>query len=109
MSTASDKTATLTRQDLIKRLTLETGNATIARSLVNSFFAHAEKILLEKGQLKMHNFGTFETTQKRARVGRNPRSGEELEITARKVVRFRPSNKLRDLVRSAGIDPTADE
>lgn len=99
MSNNPDKRLTLTRHNLVEKLRQELGNATLARDLVNSFFAEAESSLLTDGRLKLHNFGTFETNSKAERLGRNPLSGEEMKITARRVIKFRPSNKLRDAVR----------
>ena len=55
------------------------------------------KVALEKGEsVKIAGFGKFEVKQKRSRRGRNPQTGEEIEITARKVLKFRPSQILRD-------------
>ena len=102
------KSATLTRKDLVKKLTLEFGSATLAKDFVTEFFAEAERLLVEEGKLKLHNFGTFETANKKTRVGRNPLSGQEMQISARKVVRFRPSSKLRDAVRHAETTDSKD-
>ncbi|MBF0423240.1 MAG: integration host factor subunit alpha [Magnetococcales bacterium] len=54
---------------------------------------------LEQGEtVKLPGFGNFVVRKKRARVGRNPKSGEEVEISARKVVSFKPSAMLKDRV-----------
>ena len=55
---------------------------------------------LERGEeVKLPGFGNFSVREKKARVGRNPKTGEEMEITARKVLGFKPSQKLRERVR----------
>jgi integration host factor subunit alpha len=55
---------------------------------------------LEKGEeVKLPGFGNFSVREKKARVGRNPKTGEEMEITARRVLSFKPSQKLRERVR----------
>lgn len=54
------------------------------------------KVELEKGEnIKLPGFGNFVIRSKRARIGRNPKTGEEMEITARKVLTFKPSTILR--------------
>jgi integration host factor subunit alpha len=54
---------------------------------------------LEQGQaVKLPGFGNFTIRSKNARVGRNPKTGEEMTITARKVLTFKPSTILRDRV-----------
>lgn len=54
---------------------------------------------LEHGQdIKLPGFGNFMVRQKRQRIGRNPKTGEAIPITARKVISFKPSQILRDRV-----------
>ncbi len=58
---------------------------------------------LENGNtVKLPRFGNFSVRSKRSRTGRNPKTGEEMEITARKVVTFKPSTILRDRVQKKG-------
>lgn len=102
MSGGGGRGRTLTRRDLADRLRGEFGTSTLARELVNTFFDEVERALVEEGRVKLHNFGTFETIDKRERIGRNPHSGEPMKISARRVVRFKPSGKLCDEVRLAG-------
>jgi integration host factor subunit alpha len=60
------------------------------------------KVELEKGEsIKLPGFGNFVVRSKRARVGRNPKTGEEMEITARQVLTFKPSTILRNRVQSS--------
>jgi integration host factor subunit alpha len=59
------------------------------------------KVELEKGEsIKLPGFGNFVVRSKRSRVGRNPKTGEEMEITARQVLTFKPSTILRNRVQS---------
>ncbi len=59
------------------------------------------KVELEKGEsIKLPGFGNFVVRSKRARVGRNPKTGEEMEITARQVLTFKPSTILRNRVQN---------
>ena len=57
--------------------------------------------IVEHGQMKITAFGTFHVRQKKARVGRNPKTGQEVTITPRKSLSFRPSPLLREKVSSA--------
>ena len=91
---------TLTRKELIENLRREVGSYTAAKQAVTTYFEEVERALVEEGMVKLQNFGRFETSHKRERVGRNPRNGEEKVISARTVVKFRPCNKLRNAVRT---------
>jgi integration host factor subunit alpha len=62
------------------------------------------KQTLERGEnLKISGFGSFTVRQKKSRLGRNPQTGQAMEITARKVVTFKPSQVLRDAL-NGGIE-----
>ncbi|MAB22520.1 MAG: integration host factor subunit alpha, partial [Idiomarina sp.] len=66
-----------------------------AKVLVEDFFEEI-RVALEKGeQVKLSGFGNFELRTKNQRPGRNPKTGEEIPITARRVVTFRPGQKLK--------------
>lgn len=61
------------------------------------------KQTLERGEnLKISGFGSFTVRQKKSRLGRNPQTGQAMEITARKVVTFKPSQVLRDALNNEG-------
>lgn len=66
---------------------------------VDACFEEIKKMLGRGDSVKIPNFGVFTVRSKHARIGRNPKSGEEIEVTARKVVTFRPSQKLKERVR----------
>lgn len=66
-----------------------------AKEMVDLFFEEI-RIALEKGeQVKLSGFGNFDLRSKNQRPGRNPKTGEEIPISARRVVTFRPGQKLR--------------
>ena len=67
-------------------------------SLVDSVFAEILSSLIVGNDVKISSFGTFIVRQKKERVGRNPKTGEEVPITARSVVTFRASNVLKSKV-----------
>ncbi len=69
-------------------------------SLVDSVFGEILKSLISGDDVKISSFGTFVVRQKKERIGRNPKTGEEVPITARSVVTFRASNVLKSKVNS---------
>jgi len=96
---------TLTKAELADLLFDKVGlNKREAKDLVDTFFEEI-RIALEKGDsVKLSGFGNFQLREKPQRPGRNPKTGEEIPISARRVVTFHASQKLKSLVeqRSAG-------
>ena len=74
----------------------------LCNDLVLSFFDTIKQSLIEGDTVKIQKFATFNLRSKKARPGRNPKTGEEVEVSARRVVTFKPSRKLRNLVDSRG-------
>ena len=69
-----------------------------AKDMVELFFEEI-RVALERGeQVKLSGFGNFDLREKKQRPGRNPKTGEEIPITARRVVTFRPGQKLKSRV-----------
>jgi|TARA_Y100000992_G_scaffold297326_1_gene260776 integration host factor subunit alpha len=69
-------------------------------TLVDSVFGEILKSLIQGDDVKISSFGTFVVRQKKERIGRNPKTGQEVPITARSVVTFRASNVLKTRVNS---------
>jgi len=67
-------------------------------ALVDSVFNEILKSLIDGDDVKISSFGTFIVRNKKERIGRNPKTGEEVPITARSVVTFRASNVLKSKV-----------
>ncbi len=67
-------------------------------TLVDLVFNEISKSLIYGGDVKISSFGTFIVKSKNERIGRNPKTGEEVPISARQVVTFRPSNVLKSEV-----------
>jgi len=86
----------LTKATMADRLFEELGlNKREAKEMVDLFFEEI-RACLEKGeQVKLSGFGNFDLRSKNERPGRNPKTGEEIPICARRVVTFRPGQKLR--------------
>ncbi len=86
----------LTKADMAERLFDELGlNKREAKEMVEMFFETIRNALEEGSQVKLSGFGNFDLRQKKERPGRNPKTGEEIPISARRVVTFRPGQKLK--------------
>jgi len=91
----------LTKFDIIKNLNDEIGlNKREAKELVDSFFGNIKKLLSQGQEVKLSGFGNFQLKNKSSRPGRNPRTGEDVEITARRVVTFKSGQKLKKSVKT---------
>ena len=86
----------LTKAEMAERLFDEMGlNKREAKELVDQFFEEVRQSLESNEQVKLSGFGNFDLRNKRERPGRNPKTGEEIPIQARRVVTFRPGQKLK--------------
>ncbi len=89
----------LTKAHIAEKLFEELGlNKREARELVDCFFEEIRDSLASGRQVKLSGFGNFDLRDKNQRPGRNPKTGEEIPITARRVVTFRPGQKLKTRV-----------
>jgi integration host factor subunit alpha len=86
----------LTKAEMAEHLFEELGlNKREAKDMVEMFFEEI-RLSLENGrQVKLSGFGNFDLREKKQRPGRNPKTGEEIPISARRVVTFRPGQKLK--------------
>lgn len=90
---------TLTRMDLSEAVFSEVGlSRNESSQLVESVLEHLSDALVRGEQVKISSFGTFSVRGKSARIGRNPKTGEEVPINPRRVLTFRPSHLMKDRV-----------
>lgn len=90
---------TLTRMDLCEAVHREVGlSRNESAQLVESVLGHMSDALTRGETVKISSFGTFSVRSKAARIGRNPKTGEEVPIHPRRVLSFRPSHLMRDKV-----------
>lgn len=90
---------TLTRMDLSEAVFREVGlSRNDSAALVESVLSHMSDALVAGETVKISSFGTFSVRDKAARVGRNPKTGEEAPIPARRVLSFRPSHLMKERV-----------
>ena len=89
----------LTKADLAEMLFDQLGlNKREAKEIVEMFYSEISSALESNDQVKISGFGNFELRDKNSRPGRNPKTGEEIPISARRVVTFKPGQKLKTRV-----------
>ncbi len=86
----------LTKAEIAEHLFEKVGlNKADSKGLVEDFFEKIRETLESGQQVKLSGFGNFELREKKSRPGRNPKTGEDILISARRVVTFRPGQKLK--------------
>ena len=97
---------TLTKSDIVEDLNNEIGlNKREAKELVDMLFNDIKDLLSEGHEVKLSGFGNFQLRDKSPRPGRNPRTGEDVEISARRVVTFKSGQKLKESVKTLTNEP----
>jgi len=100
---------TLTRSDLAEKVYNSVGlSRNESAALVEKVLDEVTGALLREEQVKLSSFGTFLVRAKGGRVGRNPKTGQEVPIAPRKVLLFRPSHVLKDQINAAPATPSAE-
>ena len=96
--------AALTKADLAEMLFDDLGlNKREAREIVEMFYAEISEALEKNDNVKISGFGNFVLRDKKARPGRNPKTGEDVMISSRRVVTFRAGQKLKARVENNAI------
>jgi DNA-binding protein HU-beta len=88
----------MNKGDLVKEVTKVVCTKKEAQAAVNCVFSTITKALKKKDTVTLIGFGTFKVAQRNARKGRNPQTGQEMTIKAKKVPRFVPGKALKDAV-----------
>lgn len=102
----------MTKADIVEVLYEKVGfSKKEAADLVELVFDTIKGTLAQGQKIKISGFGNFVVREKRSRIGRNPQTGESIEISARRVLTFRPSQVLRSEVNASlegkPIDPAS--
>jgi len=88
-----------TKKDLANKLHKNLGfSKNQSFDLVNDFFDCIVNELVNSNIIKITSFGTFQVFKKRERIGRNPKTKKEFQISARRVVRFKPSSLIKNKI-----------
>lgn len=99
---------TLTKAELADLLFEQVGlNKREAKDMIETFFDEIRDALESGEAVKLSGFGNFQLRNKPQRPGRNPKTGEEIPISARRVVTFHASQKLKEMVDTVNSAPTA--
>ena len=86
-----------TRKNLINKVYQKLGfSKNVSSTLIGDFFESLVSELIKFNKIKISSFGTFEVVDKKERIGRNPKTKVEAKIVARKVVKFKPSNTIKE-------------
>lgn len=95
----------MTKSELIQILAnnFPTANQNLVADIFNSSLELIKQALCRDGRVRLSNFGTFNVVEHAAHAGRNPRTGEPIEIPAHNVVHFKPVSRFRDAI-NGGID-----
>jgi integration host factor subunit alpha len=105
-SQAEKELPTLTKAELAELLFEQVGlNKREAKDMVETFFDEIRDALERGESVKLSGFGNFQLRDKPQRPGRNPKTGEEIPITARRVVTFHASQKLKGMVETSSEAP----
>ena len=89
----------LTRIQLAEAVVREVGLSKYeSMQLVEDILTYVAKALIDGETVKISSFGTFTCREKKERIGRNPKTGKEAPIVARRVVTFRPSQKMKERI-----------
>lgn len=86
-----------TRKELCKEIYQSLGfYKNLSSEIVDDFFDIIISELIKNGKIKISSFGTFEILTKKERIGRNPKTKQEAKISARRVVKFKPSSSFKN-------------
>jgi integration host factor subunit beta len=98
----------MTKADLVDRVT-SLGDLTRrdGEIIVDTLFESVIGALQSGDKIEIRGFGSFRTRQRNARIGRNPKTGEKVDVPAKRVPFFKPSKELRDSVNPSGVKSTA--
>jgi DNA-binding protein HU-beta len=89
----------MTKAELIERVAKDCKcSKTLAEKAINSVTGNVTKALKRGQKISLTGFGTFSVARRKARKGRNPQTGAEINIKARRVPKFRPGKELRETV-----------
>lgn len=94
----------MTKADLVDKIFEKIGlSKKEAQEIIEILFETMRQTFVEGESVKISGFGTFNVRNKVARRGRNPKTGDELEISPRKVISFRASNQLKDVLEKQDV------
>ena len=98
----------MTKADLIEEVSrLAELTRKDSEVIVDTIFDSVVRSLRVGDKIEIRGFGSFRTRQRKPRVGRNPKTGDRVEVPAKKIPFFKPSKELKDLVNNSAGEPAA--
>ena len=92
----------MTKRDIVNAIAEKTGLTQVhAGEVVQLLFDGITKTLLTEGRIELRNFGVFQVKQRKPRKGRNPKTGEAVDVPAKLVVSFKPGREMEERVGKA--------
>lgn len=102
--------STMTKADIVEKVYQKIGfSKKEASELVELVFSSLKDVLQRGDKVKISGFGNFVVRGKNERVGRNPQTGEQIKISARRVLTFRPSQVLKAMLNGEDITGLSDD
>ncbi len=102
--------STMTKADIVEKVYQKIGfSKKEASELVELVFTSLKDVLTRGDKVKISGFGNFVVREKNERVGRNPQTGEQIKISARRVLTFRPSQVLKAMLNGEDITGLEDD
>jgi integration host factor subunit alpha len=102
--------STMTKADIVEKVYQKIGfSKKEASELVELVFTSLKDVLTRGDKVKISGFGNFVVREKNERVGRNPQTGEQIKISARRVLTFRPSQVLKAMLNGEDITGLTDD
>jgi integration host factor subunit beta len=97
------KSPTMTKADLVEEVIRITEMPRKeSETVVETIFESIISALRENDKIEIRGFGSFRTRQRRGRIGRNPKTGEKVDVPPKKIPYFKPSKELKEFVNTAG-------
>jgi len=102
--------STMTKADIVEKVYQKIGfSKKEASELVELVFTSLKDVLTKGDKVKISGFGNFVVREKNERVGRNPQTGEQIKISARRVLTFRPSQVLKAMLNGEDLTGLTDD
>ncbi len=102
--------STMTKADIVEKVYQKIGfSKKEASELVEMVFGVLKDRLCDGDKVKISGFGNFLIREKKERIGRNPQTGEQIKISARRVLTFRPSQVLKAILNGESIANLAED
>ena len=101
--------ATITKRDIAERVSRKTGQAqSHVKDAIQVLFDENINELIAGNRLEFRNFGVFEVVERKARTGRNPKTGERVPVPAKKVVNFRMGKHMKERIGAPSPSPASE-